>query len=182
MPWISQLNPVSNCTISLFAVYLNLFSWYLCCLIFITFHFIYGIKLLDGERQESYLQLLFLLQSRCTLCNAEIETGSLIPNHGIFHFLHSLTLFHPSHNIHKYTDYALFLVMFYLSDAFGLLFLFIYFCDRLIWFPFQLLELQQLLSSMRMIGGYFVMPLSESGGKKWVTKWIQWEEWMGYIT
>lgn len=101
-----------------------LFWLYLCCLIFITFHFIYGIKLLDGERQESYLQLLFLLQSRCTLCNAEIETGSLIPNHGIFHFLHSLTLFHPST---QYTQIHSLIISFWC--IWFVVFLFIYFSD-----------------------------------------------------
>jgi hypothetical protein len=65
---------------------------------------------------------------------------------------------------------------------FTFIFIIIFVWPCVVSFPSQLLELQLLLSSMRMIEGYFVMLLFESGGKKWVNQWIQSEEWTGYKT
>jgi len=69
MPSILQLNSVSNSTRYLFAVYLNLFSWYLYLHAFLYSYFgctrvvsflllsiFIFIKFLDGKSQESYLQ------------------------------------------------------------------------------------------------------------------------------
>ena len=119
----------------------------------------------------------FASQSRCTLCNAEIEARSLVPNYGRFCLTCLYSLLHTNTHIHillipSHARYQ----FFYKPLNCLLLSLLLYLTST------QLLELQHQLWRMKMIEGYSIMQLFESVAKKLVIMQIPWRDHTGYAS